>query len=270
MGAENDRSSRGESPKPAQDEVIGKRVINNNEEHWEDDNSSEWDCEKQAQWSSTPPKTQHPPLPQELQLQLDTSRNFKHIFFAGREDESGHLSSDSEEEEEEEKEEEEGPAAAATGDLAGKEGDVYNFFEKVFQENEELKRLYVENCKRGLFQCAVCAATNGKVWRIYPNCAGLIQHSMTVVHTKSKAAHRGYGRAICALLGWNSDKFLGLLATKKLKSLNQGSDEGDNDKEADSDCKMTAAAKSDVVETTENVEEEEEASENSSKELIST
>ncbi|GLJ37264.1 hypothetical protein SUGI_0755950 [Cryptomeria japonica] len=207
--------------------------INNNNGRWEEE-ASDWDTKRQAEWTPAPAKTFQPPLSQELQLQLDAARAFKVLFFAGREDKSGHFSSDSEEEEEQEEGEQGGEqGGGGSAALADKENEVRSYFESALYENEELRRLYVENCKRGLFQCAVCAATNGKVWRIYPNCAGLIQHSMTVLHTKSKAAHRGYGRAICGLLGWDSDKFLGLLGIKKLKSLNLSSKGEESDKETD-------------------------------------
>lgn len=223
MGADNCCSSATETSKLAQIvngdvEEFNKDLANNNNGRWEEEEASVWDSRKQAEWSAPAAKAFKPPLTRELQLQLDAARAFKLLFFTGRENESGRFSSDSEEEEDQEEEEQGGEGSSAA--LVDRENEVRSYFESALNENEELRRLYVENCKRGLFQCAVCAATNGKVWRIYPNCAGLIQHSLTVLHTKSKAAHRGYGRAICGLLGWDSDKFLGLLGIKKFKSLN--------------------------------------------------
>ncbi|KAH9294396.1 hypothetical protein KI387_040400, partial [Taxus chinensis] len=231
--------------------------------------ASVWDTENpssQPEWTSVLPKSEAKPLTDEeqiqfthLRLQQKAARAFKEFLTNGREDESS--SSESEDDvEEDDKDSDDG--GAPSGALA-KEANAHEFFDKLFGEDEDLKRFYEQSCNCGAFECLVCAAIGAKVGKKFPDCVSLIQHAMKILRTKKKAAHRGYGRAICGLLGWSSDRLPSLPKTDSEmiprgcipppdEAEAQGAEEGDNVEETDSDGNTTASDDNDA-----NVEGEE-------------
>ncbi|XP_022732936.1 uncharacterized protein LOC111287034 isoform X2 [Durio zibethinus] len=86
-----------------------------------------------------------------------------------------------------------------------KECKEFNFFARLFTENNELRSYYETNCGGGDFCCLVCCGIGKKAWRTFKGCVGLIQHSTAVSKTKRKLAHRAFGLVICKVLGWDID-----------------------------------------------------------------
>lgn len=180
---------------------------------------SEWDTNNPGEiqnWNSPLSRTVAEPLTEEEQLrfaninlQHRAVRAFKEFLTRGREGESSE-EDDEDNEEEAEVEDEEGQSLAdpsvESGGAIGKEADAQKFFLKLFEEDQELRQLYEQNCNCGVFECLVCAAVGAKIGKRFPDCVSLIQHAMKILKTKKKAAHRGYGRSICCLLGWNADR----------------------------------------------------------------
>eukprot|EP00252_Welwitschia_mirabilis_P021162 TRINITY_DN5349_c0_g1_i1.p1 TRINITY_DN5349_c0_g1~~TRINITY_DN5349_c0_g1_i1.p1 ORF type:complete len:381 (+),score=56.68 TRINITY_DN5349_c0_g1_i1:211-1353(+) len=87
-----------------------------------------------------------------------------------------------------------------------KEDRVMKFFVDMFEKDAELRSYYEENCNCGSFECFVCSAIGQKIGKRFPNCDSLIQHALTLLKTKRMASHRGYGKALCAILGWNANR----------------------------------------------------------------
>ncbi|XP_021773833.1 uncharacterized protein LOC110737793 [Chenopodium quinoa] len=85
----------------------------------------------------------------------------------------------------------------------GDDVEEFEFFMKVFEEQEELRGYYKKNCENGVFYCLVCGALAGKLLRKYKNCVAVVQHSVTISNTKKRKAHRAYGHVICKILGWD-------------------------------------------------------------------
>lgn len=180
---------------------------------------SDWDTNKPVQstdnWEHSPSRTLAEPLTQGEQLQLaninlqhKAVRAFKEFLTKGREDESSE--EDDEDDEEVEEEDDEvlaiDAASVPSGGAVSKEANAQKFFQKLFEEDQELRQFYEQNCNCGAFECVVCAAVGAKLGKRFPDCVSLIQHAMKILKTKKKAAHRGYGRSICCLLGWNADR----------------------------------------------------------------
>lgn len=180
---------------------------------------SEWDTNNPGEiqdWNSPLSKAVAEPFTAEEQLQFANInlqhravRAFKEFLTRGREGESSE-EDDEDDEEEIEVEDEEGQSLAdpsvESGGAIGKEADAQKFFQKLFEEDQELRQLYEQNCNCGVFECLVCAAVGAKIGKRFPDCVSLIQHAMKILKTKKKAAHRGYGRSICCMLGWNADR----------------------------------------------------------------
>ncbi|KAL2944527.1 Elongation factor G [Bienertia sinuspersici] len=95
----------------------------------------------------------------------------------------------------------------------GDDAEEYDFFMKLFEDDDELKNYYVKNCENGEFYCLVCGALKNKLVRTFKNCVALVQHSVNISKTKKKMAHRGYGHAICKVLGWDVNRLPSLPST---------------------------------------------------------
>ncbi|KAF7145477.1 hypothetical protein RHSIM_Rhsim04G0026500 [Rhododendron simsii] len=109
---------------------------------------------------------------------------------------AGNLDSDGEESDEDD-------------EVTGEDGyEEYQFFLKLFTEEEELKGLrgYCEKNWEGGgdFVCLVCGGI-GKRKR-FKNLVAVVQHSVSIARTKKKNAHRAYAQVVCRVLGWDVDR----------------------------------------------------------------
>ncbi|GMJ10118.1 hypothetical protein like AT1G78810 [Hibiscus trionum] len=86
-----------------------------------------------------------------------------------------------------------------------KDSEEFNFFLRLFTENNGLQSYYKTNCRDGDFFCLVCRGIKEKAWRTFKDCVGLIQHSTAISKTKRKRAHRAFGQVICKVLNWDID-----------------------------------------------------------------
>ncbi|CAJ2659635.1 unnamed protein product [Trifolium pratense] len=131
--------------------------------------------------------------------------------------------SDSDEDVIEDEDEDEGDDELAEN--CDEESEEYKFFEKVFAEDDGLRKYYENNSKKGDFYCLVCGGIKKKMWKRFKDCVALIQHSTAVLRTKRKRAHRAYAQVVCKLVGWDinqlpaivwKDSDSSLAASKKL------------------------------------------------------
>ncbi|XP_042754050.1 uncharacterized protein LOC111893402 isoform X2 [Lactuca sativa] len=158
-------------------------------------------------------------------------------------------------------------------DMDEEDGDVnekeYDFFWKMFNEDEELKGYYVKHCGGGgEFSCLVCGGVNEKKHlkrlKKFKECVALVQHSTSIAKTKKIRSHRAYGRVICKVLGWDIDRLPSQIVTEHNPSELQIIDDGSLNLEVNPDEKAhdseTVDDESMVCEeslTLANVEEEE-------------
>ncbi|KAI5420164.1 hypothetical protein KIW84_044086, partial [Lathyrus oleraceus] len=82
-------------------------------------------------------------------------------------------------------------------------GEFEEFFIRVFMEDSELMVYYQRCFENGEFCCLVCCAAKKKSWKKYKDCVGLVQHSISILRTANKKAHRAFGQAVCKVLGWD-------------------------------------------------------------------
>ena len=81
------------------------------------------------------------------------------------------------------------------------------FFVRIFMEDDGLRRYYQRCYESGEFCCLVCGAVGKKnSGKKFKDCVGLIQHSMSILRTVKKRAHRAFGLAVCKVLGWDIDR----------------------------------------------------------------
>ncbi|XP_027356725.1 uncharacterized protein LOC113866033 [Abrus precatorius] len=81
------------------------------------------------------------------------------------------------------------------------------FFVRVFMENHEMRGYYQRNFENGEFCCLVCGGIGKKKsGKRFKGCFGLVQHSMSILRTVEKRAHRAFGLAVCKVLGWDVDR----------------------------------------------------------------
>ncbi|KAE9456351.1 hypothetical protein C3L33_11737, partial [Rhododendron williamsianum] len=108
-------------------------------------------------------------------------------FFAGNSDSDGEESDEDDE-------------------VTGEDGyEEYQFFLKLFTEEEELKGYCEKNWEGGgNFVCLVCGGI-GKRKR-FKNLVAVVQHSVSIARTKKKNAHRAYAQVVCRVLGWDVDR----------------------------------------------------------------
>ncbi|CAH1431990.1 unnamed protein product [Lactuca virosa] len=80
------------------------------------------------------------------------------------------------------------------GDVSEKE---YDFFWKMFIDDEELKSYYVKHCgDGGEFSCLVCGTVKEKhLKRLkkFKECVALAHHSISIAKTKKIRSHKAYG-----------------------------------------------------------------------------
>ena len=71
--------------------------------------------------------------------------------------------------------------------VKGKEERSYDFFLKLFEENQELTKLYEEQCHVGKFECLVCSTIKRKAVKRFPGLTSVVQHARKIQKTKKKA-----------------------------------------------------------------------------------
>ncbi|GLJ37265.1 hypothetical protein SUGI_0755970 [Cryptomeria japonica] len=253
----------------------------NNDGNW---NPDSWETAKpssQAEWTSATQKSEGMLFTEEeerqlahLRMQNRATRAFKDFLTKGGKGKSSSSDSEDDTDDDDDKDSDCAPSGAHAREVCAED-----FFDKLFVQDEELRRFYEQNCNFGAFECLVCAATGAKAGKKFPDCVSLIQHAMKIMKTKKKAAHRGYGRAVCTMLGWNADRLpsiskpSSLIAPRgcipppdevKVQDPAEGDDtnktespEGDNTNKTESDLNAEASDDSD----TNSVEDEEPASE---------
>ncbi|KAL4272517.1 hypothetical protein GQ457_13G004310 [Hibiscus cannabinus] len=99
-----------------------------------------------------------------------------------------------------------------------KDSEEFNFFLRLFTENNGLRSYYETNCRDGDFFCLVCRGIRKKAWRTFKDCVGLIQHSTAISKTKRKGAHRAFGQVICKVLNWDIDHLPSIMLKSELQS----------------------------------------------------
>ncbi|KAI5054837.1 hypothetical protein GOP47_0030394 [Adiantum capillus-veneris] len=82
------------------------------------------------------------------------------------------------------------------------EEKAFTFFSKTLEENSNLRNLYLEKKDAGTFECLVCHSVDAETSKKFANLTGLVMH--TSMRRQKRPEHRGYGKAICDILGWES------------------------------------------------------------------
>ncbi|XVF78851.1 hypothetical protein PTKIN_Ptkin14bG0170600 [Pterospermum kingtungense] len=138
-------------------------------------------------------------VPAEEQIRFNMVQLQKNVFETCKQFLSTTAESDSDEDDNEVDEDE--------NDLMDEDGSEecreFDFFLRLFTENNELRGYYETNCRGGDFSCLVCCGIGKKAWRTFKDCVGLIKHSTEISKTKKKRAHRAFGQVICKVLGWD-------------------------------------------------------------------
>eukprot|EP00250_Pteridium_aquilinum_P015729 c22727_g1_i1 orf=183-1607(+) len=80
----------------------------------------------------------------------------------------------------------------------------FNFFSKMFEDHEDLRNLYIDKCNSGSFECLVCHSIDARRSKKFWNLVSLVMH--TTMRKQMRPEHRGYGRAVSAVLGWDPMK----------------------------------------------------------------
>ncbi|BAT89549.1 hypothetical protein VIGAN_06052600 [Vigna angularis var. angularis] len=84
--------------------------------------------------------------------------------------------------------------------------EIREFFVGLFLEDDELRGYYQRCFESGEFCCLVCGAIGKKNHKRFKDCVALIQHSMSILRTLKRGVHRGFGMALCKVLGWDADR----------------------------------------------------------------
>ncbi|XVE53126.1 hypothetical protein DITRI_Ditri02bG0179300 [Diplodiscus trichospermus] len=156
------------------------------------------------EWPSFKPCTSHVTgvVPAEEQIRFNMLQLQQNVFETCKQFLSVTAESDSDEDDNEVDEDE--------NDLRdedeSKECKEFNFFMRLFTENNELRSYYETNCRSGDFCCLVCCGIGKKAWRTFKDCVGLLQHATAISKTRKKRAHRAFGLVICKVLGWDIDR----------------------------------------------------------------
>jgi len=85
--------------------------------------------------------------------------------------------------------------------------EIQEFFVGLFLEDDELRGYYQRCFESGEFCCLVCGAIGKKnQGKRFKECLALLQHSMSILRTLKRRVHRGFGMALCKVLGWDADR----------------------------------------------------------------
>ncbi|XVF18616.1 hypothetical protein REPUB_Repub11eG0037900 [Reevesia pubescens] len=187
-------------------------------------------------------------VPAEEQIRFNMVQLQQNVFEACKQFLSTTAESDSDEDDNQVDEDED--------EDGSKECKEFNFFLRLFTENNELQNYYETNCRGGDFCCLVCCGIGKKAWRTFKDCVGLLQHSTAISKTKKKRAHRAFGLVICKVLGWDIDRLPSIVLksepqSRSLEDLSQCQRDGkavcDKDEpDAPADKTDTEASKEDL------------------------
>ncbi|KAK4342122.1 hypothetical protein RND71_037938 [Anisodus tanguticus] len=103
------------------------------------------------------------------------------------------------------------------GFVEGEEGlQDYDFFLKLFKEDDGLREYYEKNKESGgVFCCLVCCGVREKGWKRFKDCSSLVQHAITIAKTSKRRAHRAYCKVVCEILGWDVNKLPAIVLSDK-------------------------------------------------------
>eukprot|EP00250_Pteridium_aquilinum_P015720 c22721_g1_i1 orf=665-2038(-) len=82
------------------------------------------------------------------------------------------------------------------------EAKGYQFFSKLLEDNQDLRKLYLDKKDAGTFECLVCHSVDPETSKKFANLTSLVMH--TSMRKQKRPEHRGYGQAVCDVLGWES------------------------------------------------------------------
>lgn len=102
----------------------------------------------------------------------------------------------------------------------------YKFFSKILEENQDLRNMYLEKKDAGTFECLICHSIDPTTSKKFTNLTSLVMH--TSMRKQKLPEHRGYGQAVCDVLGWESPR-VHKQPAKKVK------EEGDLDKQTEAE-----------------------------------
>ncbi|MCO5592028.1 hypothetical protein L7F22_046022 [Adiantum nelumboides] len=88
------------------------------------------------------------------------------------------------------------------GEEKAREEEGFLFFSNLFKENLRLRSLYIGQGNGVTLDCLVCHSINEK--KSFNEVLSLVMHATSRV--KLRPEHRGYGRAVSMILGWNSNR----------------------------------------------------------------
>ncbi|MCO5604978.1 hypothetical protein L7F22_059153 [Adiantum nelumboides] len=94
------------------------------------------------------------------------------------------------------------PPALSAEEEKELEEKAISFFSKMLEENGELRKLYLDKKDAGTFECLVCQSVDAETSKKFANLTSLVMH--TSMRKQKRPEHRGYGKAICDILGWES------------------------------------------------------------------
>ncbi|OIT00195.1 PREDICTED: uncharacterized protein LOC109228749 [Nicotiana attenuata] len=108
----------------------------------------------------------------------------------------------------------------------------YDFFVKLFKEDDGLREYYETNRDNGEFCCLVCCGVREKGWKRFKNCGALVQHAVSIAKTKKRRAHRAYCQVVCEILGWDVNRLPSIVLSacdKPVKAEGNADDDGGED-----------------------------------------
>ncbi|OMO92490.1 hypothetical protein COLO4_17541 [Corchorus olitorius] len=144
-----------------------------------------------------------PAVSAEEKIRFNMMQLQQNVFEACKQFFSTNAGSDIDEDEGDDDDEDEGDDDDEEDEGGCKDSKEFNFFSRLFAENNELRSYYETNFRGGEFCCLVCCGIGKKVWRTFKDCVGLLQHSTAISKTKRKRAHRAFGLVICDIIGWD-------------------------------------------------------------------
>ncbi|XP_059282761.1 uncharacterized protein LOC132036438 isoform X1 [Lycium ferocissimum] len=117
----------------------------------------------------------------------------------------------------------------------------YDFFVKLFKEDDGLRMYYEENKESGgVFCCLVCCGVKEKGWKRFKDCASLVQHAISIAKTSKRRAHRAYCKVVCEILGWDVNKLPAIVISDSDKfDIMQGNADGGGEDCLAGQCKST-------------------------------
>lgn len=158
------------------------------------------------------------------------------------------------------------PFVRSSDNLKSREEQAYDFFLQLFEGNQELQNLYKEQCNVGKFECLVCSSITGKPIKRFNGLVSVVMHASKIQKTKKKQEHRGYGRAVCSILGWDLRRMSALPNCPSLRPRGCLPPDEEEEPEASVQLNMEDGDDSEVEEEEKNAEALEESEDDEAKE----